>query len=196
MISCKEDLRNFFISVVVVSGAFTIQNISFGFFMICFSIVLLSYLAHEAAHRKLSQIEGMKSKSSLYGIGIIITLATGILTRGFAVLAIPLLTGLRSTEDGRWLRKTEGANDRELGLISTSGPLVNLIIATAFLGLYSVTNIYTLWMVSLINFCIGISNLIPVHPFDGGNTVLWGGWLWLTTIITGSVGIIGLVILL
>ncbi len=196
MISGKEDLRNFLISVVVISGAFAIQDIRPGFFLLCFTIVFFSYLLHHIAHHSLSHTEGMQTKSEIYGIGIVLTLVTGILTQGFAVLAVPLLTHIRGTETGRWLRKTEGANDRELGLISTSGPLINLAVATAFLGIYSLTGTYAVWMVSLINFWLGLSNLLPVHPFDGGNTVLWDSWMWLLAVVTGITGLVGLAVLL
>ncbi len=191
MISGKEEWRNFLISVLVVATAFTVQNINPGFFVLCFIIVFLSFFAHEVAHEKLSDLEGIESKSQLSSIGIVLTLATGILSQGLAVLAIPLLTKMRATETGRWLRKTEGINDVELGLVSTSGPIVNLIIGTVFIALYYFLGIWTFWLVSLINFWIGLSNLIPVHPFDGGNTVLWGGWLWFTSTLLGIIGIIG-----
>ncbi|MFP4117132.1 MAG: hypothetical protein ACLFTY_03895 [Candidatus Aenigmatarchaeota archaeon] len=191
MISRKEQWRNFLISVLVISSAFTIQDINPGFFVLCFIIVFLSYFVHEVAHEKLSEVEGIENKSELSGIGIVLTLATGILSQGLAVLAIPLITKMRATETGRWLRKTEGINDQELGLVSTSGPILNLIIGTTFLGLYYFSGIWTFWLVSLINFWISVSNLIPIHPFDGGNTVLWGGWLWLTSTLAGIIGIIG-----
>ncbi len=196
MLSLKEEWRDLLISVIVVSGAFTIQNITLSFFIPCFSIVLLSYLAHEIAHEKTSDYEGMESKSELSGIGIIITLASGILTQGLAVLALPLITKTRNTETERWMMKADTENDRELGLISTSGSLVNLVIGTVFLGLYSFTGTWTFWLVSLINFWLGISNMTPIHPFDGGNTLMWSEWLWLTIMVAGSTGLLGLFILI
>lgn len=196
MISGKEEWRNLLISTIVVAGAFTVQDISPSFFLLSFTVVFLSYLPHKIAHERFSYLEGIESKSELYGAGIVLTIATGVLTKGYAVLAIPLITKMRATETGRWLRKTEGVNDRELGLISTSGPLINLVIATTFFGLYTFFGIWTFWLVSLINYWIAVSNLLPFHPFDGGNTVMWGGWTWLTSVITGATGLIGLMLVL
>lgn len=197
MLSGKEEWGNLLISAIVVSGAFTVQDISPGFFLICFAIVFLSYLAHSIAHEALSRYEGMETKTGISGVGVLMAIATGILSGGLAVIAAPMVMKVRRVEEGTWMKKVEASFERYQGLVSMSGPLINLVIGTAFLGLHSffatvAMGVEIFWLISLVNFWIGVSHLIPYHPFDGGNVAVWTGWGWFMALVTGGVGISGL----
>ncbi len=196
MLFGKEGWRNILISTLVISGAFTVQNISPGFFILCFSIVFLSFVAHHIGHHQALKLEGIETKTSLSGIGIIVTLVSGILSQGMVVVAVPLLTRMKATGTARWDKERETGTGRDFGIVSLTGPLMNLILGTVFLGLYSFTGIWTLWLVSLVNFWLGISNLIPYPPIDGKYVLGYGEILWFVAFLVALSGLVGLLVVL
>ena len=192
MISGKEHLGSILISSMVVAGAFTIQDISIDFFLLCFGITLGSYLIHEFFHIKISDRENLDFKHDISVPGILATLISGVVTGGQAVLAIPTKARIKSKESDRWGKWMIEVNDRDIGVTSISGPLVNLALGTLFLCLYGFFGPEFLATASLINLWLGTSNLLPFHPFDGGSVVAWGGWVWFIGVLTGATGLIAL----
>ncbi|MFP4116214.1 MAG: hypothetical protein ACLFTQ_03365 [Candidatus Aenigmatarchaeota archaeon] len=192
----RKHWRSLLISAIVVSGAFTVQDIRPKFFILCFAIVLVSYLLHELLHMKVADAEGLHLSCDLSGAGLLTTIISGVVSGGLAVIAIPLETKVKEFGSERWMKESKELDDRDVGLISIVGPLLNLVLGTLFLGLFSFYGMDFLWLVSLINFWMGVSNFIPIHPFDGGNIVAWSGWLWFTGIMVGATGLGSLFLLM
>jgi len=195
MIQGKEGWRNILISIVVISSAFAIQDLTLRFFLTCLAIVSLSYLAHTASHEVFFKFEGMKMKTKPLVIGAIAALVSGILSGGLAVIAAPVTVKLRRRETENWMKNVEASFEREAGLVSVSGSMINIVIATVFFGLFSYTGSSLFWLVSLINFWMSVSNMIPTQQFEGGYVAVWSGWMWFMIMVNSAIGIGGLLLL-
>ncbi|PJI10293.1 MULTISPECIES: M50 family metallopeptidase [Clostridium] len=66
------------------------------------------------------------------------------------------------------LKDIEYATEREDFIISLSGPLLNLILAAIFYVLFKNNFGYKVYSLCIINFSLGIFNLMPAFPLDGG----------------------------
>jgi len=68
-------------------------------------------------------------------------------------------------------------NRKQNGLISIAGPLVNIALGVAFLGLGIVLHTgllaVALYLVGQINIMLAFFNLLPIPPFDGYKVFKW-----------------------
>jgi Zn-dependent protease len=55
--------------------------------------------------------------------------------------------------------------------IAIAGPLVNAIIAMLFAAIVALTNSIFAYYIMIINIFMGVFNLIPAYPMDGGRVV-------------------------
>lgn len=53
-------------------------------------------------------------------------------------------------------------------VVALAGPLTSLVLAGIFYALTVVTGLYYLWLAYVLNLMIGLFNLAPVYPMDGG----------------------------
>jgi stage IV sporulation protein FB len=66
------------------------------------------------------------------------------------------------------IKELDEASVKEDFIISLSGPISNIILAGIFFYLYKKFNISTLYMLYMGNISIGLFNLLPAFPLDGG----------------------------
>lgn len=194
MLFRKKELGSLVISVLVVSVAFTVQNISLNFFLQCFLIVIISYSIHEVLHSIVAKSEGIYSRCDLWPIGIIVTLASGILSGGIAVLPLPTIIRLKGSETERWRKETFEMAPWDIGLASVVGPLSNLVLATAFFALFRFYGLTVFKLGALINSWIAFANLIPWPPIDGSKIMSWDRWVWFLSGVAAVIGIGGLLL--
>lgn len=187
-----KELRNLVISVLVISAAFAVQNLSLDFFLQCFLLVVISYSLHEALHSLISSSEGIYSRCDVWPLGILVTLASGILSGGVAVLALPSIIRLRESETARWRKESFEIAPWDVGVASISGPLSNLVLATGFFALFKFYGLAIFELGALINFWIAFANLIPWPPIDGSKIMSWDRWVWFLSLAAAVVGIAGL----
>lgn len=68
---------------------------------------------------------------------------------------------------------------RKNGIISLAGPIVNILLGFMFFILFLAFNINFFYFSFIINSFIGLFNLIPVMPFDGGKIFAWNKRVYL-----------------
>ena len=150
------------------------------------SIFLVSFMAHELAHKFVAQHYGMWSEFRMTSMGYLLS--------GMAILfSIPIF--------GTGVVYTSGTTNREHnGKSNLAGPLTNFFIAASLMILALV-----FWLVSLplgfasiliqygiqLNAFLGLFNMIPIQPFDGATVREWSNSIWLAQVI-GLVFMLGL----
>ena len=80
---------------------------------------------------------------------------------GFDIEILPIGAVLK-------LKDLDEASPKEDLIISLSGPLLNLFLAVIFYVLFVLFNKHYLYLICTSNLAIGIFNLIPAFPLDGG----------------------------
>ncbi|MBU5483562.1 M50 family metallopeptidase [Clostridium sp. MSJ-11] len=83
---------------------------------------------------------------------------------GFQIEILPVGTVLK-------LRDIDEASTKEELIISLSAPLINLILAAVFYILFTIKPLNIYLLLYECNLIIGLFNLIPAYPLDGGRII-------------------------
>jgi Zn-dependent protease len=139
------------------------------------AVVLGAFVLHELAHKFSAQFYGLWAEFRASVVGLLVAL--GISAGLGVVVAPPGAVVIRGP-----------ATEREAGIISLWGPIVNIVLAGIALPLWLVTdqsaaartglplvgNLFQL--VLFINVVLAAFNMLPVKPLDGSKIVRWS-WL-------------------
>lgn len=191
----SEELRDIFVSIVILSIAFLIlyRNNTImtcleyhlgetgrwaGLFAICLVLVVFSFLLHEFGHKFVAQKYGMWSEFRLYPMGLILTLITSMLGFLFAAPGAVYIRGYADIEKN--------------GRISMAGPIVNIVLAAIGIAAVMIMNdspyflddpmflvILVFVMLASLNSFLALFNLIPIGPLDGGKILMWNKGIWI-----------------
>ncbi|OED30453.1 metalloprotease [Methanosphaera sp. WGK6] len=191
----KIEIKDLIISIIVITllFAYIYSNGTWDMFIILIPITLvtvgLSFILHELGHKITAQHYGFFAEFRKWNYGLILAVITAFM--GFIFLApgavyIGPYTGFIS--------------DRENGIISVAGPLINIILAVLFLGIGLIIQPYVtlnnMLMIYLaltcsigfhINSFLALFNLLPIPTLDGSKVMKWNIPLWLTTIIISGI---------
>jgi len=171
----RQEIRDIVIAVIALTIIFTALGVPLLF---SFVIVVVSFLFHELAHKFVAQKYGMLAFFKIWPIGILIGLSLALIASVspffVPVFLAPGAVVLHPYRFGKWKNQMGHITIRELGIISVSGPLVNLAIA-AFFSLISGS---FFGLLVYINGLLAFINLIPIRPLDGGKVFTWKPWLW------------------
>lgn len=150
-----------------------------------FLAVVTAFLFHELAHRFAARRLNCSAVYKIWIPGIIF----GLLMMLIGVKLILVGAVVISTyKFGRWGMKSRYPSMREIGVISASGPLTNLILASAFKiisegALLGTALGATFGYLALINLWIAFFNLVPVKPLDGSKIFFWNPIIWFFLIV-------------
>lgn len=139
----------------------------------------IGFLLHELAHKYLAQRykcwAEFRANNQMLLIGLLISVM------GF-IIAAP---------GGVYIR---GATKNQHGKIAFAGPLMNIILAVAFLALQLTTTGMTQTIMTYglnINALLAVFNLIPFPPLDGHSVWQWNKTAWVAGIaISGALLVI------
>ncbi len=143
------------------------------FFAISTATAGMAFLLHELAHKIVAQKYGHSAE--FIANNSMLLLAIGMSLLGF-ILAAPGAVYIH----GRITR-------RENGIIAAAGPITNIILAVIFMpiaflgaGIIGLFGVYGF----LINSWLGLFNMIPTIPFDGGKIIKWNKPIYFTMAAT------------
>lgn len=177
MYEINVEMRDIAISTLALSFAFMILlfgNLTFSNFLISIGLVGVSFIGHELAHRTVAKSYGALAFYRMWPTGILILLATSFL--GF-LIAAPGAVQIAGKK-GRWTFDTMHFKAKEMGLISLSGPVINLGLAGLFLILNFLVPVFIFKLGYMINFWLAFINLLPVPPLDGSKIMGWDARVW------------------
>lgn len=148
-------------------------------------LFLASFMAHELAHKFVSQHYGMWSEFRMTSMGYYLS-AMAIL------FSIPIF--------GTGAVYTSGTGNREqIGKSNAAGPLTNFLIAASLAIISIVLSLagilYPLGIILRygvqLNAFLGLFNMIPIQPFDGATVRYWDNRIWIAL----TIGLIFMLIL-
>jgi Zn-dependent protease len=149
-----------------------------------FLAVLTAFLFHELAHRFTAKKLNCSAVYRLWIPGVIFGLLMMLV--GVKLIIVGAVV-IGTYKFGRWGMKSRRPSIREIGFISVSGPLTNLVLvlvfkllanSAAFAGLAP-----TLGYLATINLWIAFFNLMPIKPLDGSKVFFWNPRIWLLLVL-------------
>lgn len=141
------------------------------------------FVLHELGHRFLARKFGYHAEYVMWPTGLVMALAFSFF--GF-VFAAPGAVWIRP--GGDILGKSSLTRQAQLGLISISGPVMNICLAVVFLALGMAHPNLMFVIGARINTWLAIFNLLPLGPLDGTEIFRWNKGVWLLA-LAGSAGL-------
>jgi len=139
--------------------------------------ISLGFVLHELGHRFVARKFDCIAEFEMWPTGLILALVMSMF--GF-VLAAPGAVMIRpKMVMGYYVRLSK----ERLGLISITGPAINLCLAIVFVILYLRYSGLDFWgdvfsIGALVNTWLACFNLIPLGPFDGKKIFDWDWRIW------------------
>lgn len=190
----KTEIRDLSIAWLVLGFCFSFRYLftSLEYFAIFLVVALIGigtgFIFHELSHKLVAQRFGYLAEFRLWKIGLIIALASAILSGGWLLFFAPGAVYISSY-----------TRSQEEGLIAAAGPLANIILAAIFYFLSYGSGFLSLigeWGF-IINLWLAAFNLLPIRPLDGRKIFSWNSRAWIALavvswglLILGMFGII------
>lgn len=188
----NKEVRCLALVTVLVALAFTIADLSFFFFLQCLFASASAFLVHKFSKELASTLEGLSTECHIWTNGLILTVFSGIVSMGQAVLIVPIYSSLSSKETSRWKRSVHELTSRDIGVVPAAGIIGNLGMAVIFLFLLNMSNLQLFYLGAKINLWMSFSMLMPLPNLDGVDIMQWRELLWLLLTITSVIGLIGI----
>ncbi|MDG6982822.1 MAG: hypothetical protein JRM74_05135 [Nitrososphaerota archaeon] len=131
------------------------------------------FVFHELSHKFVAQRYGFWAEFRMWMMGLVLALITSLIGFIFAAPGATYISG-------------QNISEKENGIISIAGPLVNVAIATLFIPFAYSSNLY-LQLIggygSYINIFLALFNLLPIGPLDGAKVWRWNRLIWIGTFV-------------
>jgi Zn-dependent protease len=183
------EIRDIIVSILLLALIFS----SFQLELLPTTIILVIFvfLSHELSHKFVAQHFGCSAEYKIWPLGLLLGLITAILSMfgGGIVFAAPGAVYISPYVKKRFAFKVAHLTEKEYGIISLAGPVVNISIGISLLLVSLFSPLGILSLIAKISFFLAFFNLIPIYPMDGSKVIAWNWKIWLITIVLASVGL-------
>ena len=190
----KTEIRDLSIAWLVLGFCFSFRYLfsslrAFAMFLMVALIGIgVGFIFHELSHKLVAQRFGYLAEFRLWRIGLVIALASAIISLGQFLFFAPGAVYVSSSP-----------RSREEGLISAAGPLANIVLAVVFFFISYGSGV--LGMIGewgfILNLWLAAFNLLPVPPLDGRKIFSWSrrSWVILAAVSWGllALGMFGII---
>lgn len=184
----RTEIRELSIAWLVLGFCFSFRYLFSGleafatFLIVALIGIGTGFIFHELSHKLVAQRFGYLAEFRLWKIGLIIALASAIISLGQLLFFAPGAVYVSSY-----------SRSHEQGLIAAAGPLANIILAALFYLLSYSSGFLGLigqWGF-IINLWLAAFNLLPMPPLDGRKIYSWNSraWIALATVSWGSLAL-------
>lgn len=172
---------------IALSGgyrAFSMPGLLVTVFLMSIVAVSLGFVLHEIGHRFVARRFGYFAEYTMWPTGLILAVVVSFF--GFVFAAPGAVMIYPKSDAGGRVTLTR----QKIGLISITGPAMNLSLALVFILLYmAYSDIALLTLLfslgARINTWLAVFNLIPFGPLDGAKIFRWHKGVWLAAIVVG-----------
>ena len=171
----KTEIRDLSIAWLVLGFCFSFRYLFSGlgafatFLVVALIGIGTGFIFHELSHKLVAQRFGYLAEFRLWKVGLIIALASAIISLGQLLFFAPGAVYVSSY-----------SRSHEQGLIAAAGPLANIILAALFYALSFSSGFLGLigeWGF-IINLWLAAFNLLPIPPLDGRKIYSWNSRAW------------------
>ena len=177
-----SEFQQLLIAWLVLGFCFSVSRI----FNLNFPLIFISsliavgtgFIGHELAHKFVAQRYGWKAGFRLWPKGLLFALVIALISGGRLIFAAPGAVYLVPLSIGY----SPSQSKREFGIVSLSGPLMNLVFVSIFLALNRISDFSILSTISFYGFFVNLFlaafNMIPFPPLDGTKIFAWNKLIW------------------
>jgi Zn-dependent protease len=180
----REEIKDIVVSVVVIAFVFAYPDMAN--LPVVFLAVILGFFFHEMAHRYLARKFGCAALYRMWTTGLLFALVITVASGGLFKFVAPGAVVIYPYTFGRWGYRIKKLTDKEEGIISVSGPAVNLFFAGIFLLVPGDIGAF----ISSVNAFLALFNLLPIPPLDGSKVLRWSWGIWAFLFIVSLVLVI------
>ena len=174
---------------LVLGGFFNLFSFAQGFIISAVGVGT-AFIFHELAHRQVAIKFGAQAEYRAWKTGLILTILLPLLTMGKFLFAAPGAVYIYGPNITR----------KENGIISAAGPVTNLVLGIIFFILtllFPITSTgFSIGLVFLygqiINFWLGLFNMLPIPPLDGSKIIRWDVRIWAVLLAALGFGVFAL----